>query len=54
MWYTWGFVRGCRVTRESGICQLRFRKVARMRKIAKSATDSEDAAALIDVRNYSS
>jgi len=26
--------------------QLRLRKVARMRKIAKSATDSEDAAAL--------
>jgi hypothetical protein len=28
------------------VAQFRFRKVARMRKMAKSATDSEEAAAL--------
>lgn len=32
--------------------QVKFRKAARMRKMAKSATASEDAAALGDVRYH--
>ena len=44
----WQSLKSAEENRAAVVHQLRFRKVDRMRKIAKSATDSEDAAALFE------
>lgn len=49
--WVWHSVKSAVDERAAAVHQLRLRKVARMRKIAKSATASVEAAALDDVRH---